>query len=77
MANQLHAVVLELVAGGYGGEMYASETARLLEALEPAGAVAAARKELAEELLGDQRRLDGQLTVASYLHQAVPLTTSG
>ncbi len=31
------------------------------EALEPAGAVPAARKELAEELLGDLRRLDSQL----------------
>ncbi len=35
--------------------------ARLLEAFEPAGAIAAARKELAEELLGDLARLDIQL----------------
>ena len=34
---------------------------RLLEAFEPAGAIAAARKELAEELLGDLARLDTQL----------------
>ena len=47
--------------GGYAGEIYASKVARLLEALEPAGAVAAARKEIAEERLGDLRRLDAQL----------------
>ena len=61
VANRLHAVILELVPGGYAGEIYASKVARLLEAFEPAGAVAAARKELAEELLGDLRRLDAQL----------------
>ena len=61
VANRLHAVILELVPCGYAGEIYASKMARLLEAFGPAGAVAAARKELAEELLGDLRRLDGQL----------------
>jgi transposase len=61
VANRLHAVILELVPGGYKGEIYASKVERLLEAFEPAGAVAAARKELAAELLGDLRQLDGQL----------------
>ena len=61
VANRLHAVILELVPGGYTGEIYASKVARLLEEFEPVGAVAAARKELAEELLGDLRRLDTQL----------------
>jgi len=61
VANHLHAVILELVPGGYTGEIYASKVSRLLEAFEPAGAVAAARKELAEELLGDLVRLDTQL----------------
>jgi transposase len=61
VANRLHAVILELVPGGYAGEIYASKVARLLEAFEPAGAVAAARKEIAEERLDDLRRLDAQL----------------
>ena len=61
VANRLHAVILELVPGGYAGEIYASKVARLLEALEPVGAVAAARKEIAEERLDDLRRLDAQL----------------
>ena len=33
----------------------------MLEAFDPVGAVAGARNELAEELLGDLRRLDAQL----------------
>jgi hypothetical protein len=61
VANRLHAVLLELVPGGYAGEIYAARAARVLEALEPAGAVASARVELATELLGDVARLDGQL----------------
>lgn len=61
VANRLHALIAELVPGGYPGEIHASKVAGLLEAFEPAGAVAAARAELAEELLGDLRRLDGQL----------------
>jgi transposase len=60
-ANRLHAVILGLVPGGYRGEIYANNLERLLEALEPTGAVASARKELAEELLADLRRLDAQL----------------
>jgi hypothetical protein len=38
VANRLHAVILELVPGGYAGEIYASKGERLLEAFEPAGA---------------------------------------
>ena len=76
VANRLHAVILELVPGGYTGEIYASKVARLLEALEPVGAVAAARKELAEELLGDLRRLDTQLAELKERLAAV-VTASG
>ena len=48
----------------------------MLEALEPAGAVATARKELAEELLGDLRRLDTQLAELKERLAAV-VTASG
>ncbi len=61
VANRLHGIILELVPGGYAGEIYASKLADLLEDFQPVGAVAAARKELAEELLGDLGRLDAQL----------------
>ncbi len=76
VANRLHAVILELVPGGYSGEIYASKVARLLEELEPVGAVATARKELAEELLGDLRRLDTQLAELKQRLAAV-VTASG
>ena len=75
-ANRLHAVILELVPGGYSGEIYASKLARLLEELEPMGAVATARQELAEELLGDLRRLDTQLAELKQRLAAV-VTASG
>ena len=67
---------MELVPGGYAGEIYASKVEHLLEAFEPAGAVAAARKELAEELLGDLRRLDTQLAELKERLAAV-VTASG
>lgn len=60
LACRLHAVLCELVPGGYSGEIYASRAARLLDELEPQGAVATARHELAVELLADLRRIDEQ-----------------
>lgn len=76
VANRLHAVILELVPGGYRGEIYANKVERLLEALEPTGAVASARKEMAEELLADLRRLDTQLAEVKERLEAV-VTASG
>ena len=61
VANQLHAVLLELVPGGYAGEIRTTKAARMLESLQPAGPVAAARKELAGQLLGDLCHLDDQM----------------
>jgi transposase len=60
IACRLHAVLCELVAGGVPDEIYA-EAALLLADVEPDSAVAAARVELAEELLDDLRRVDRQL----------------
>ena len=37
VANQLHAVLLELVPGGYAGEIRTTKAARMLESLQPAG----------------------------------------
>ncbi|MDP9441956.1 MAG: transposase [Actinomycetota bacterium] len=51
----------ELVAGGVPDEIYAEKAASLLAEVEPDRAVAAARVELAEELLDDLRRVDRQL----------------
>jgi transposase len=61
VANQLHALLLELVPGGFAGQIYATKVATMLEGLQPTSTVVAARKELATELLGDLRRLDEQM----------------
>jgi transposase len=51
----------ELVPGGIPGEISAAQAARLLDEVEPHGAVATARHELALELVADVGRLDAQL----------------
>jgi transposase len=61
VACRLHAVLCELVAGGIPDEVYADKAASLLAEVEPDSAVAAARVELATELLDDLRRVDRQL----------------
>src|SRR5204863_4842660 len=51
----------DLVAGGVPDEIYAAKAALLLAGVEPDSAVAAARVELAGELLDDLRRVDRQI----------------
>jgi transposase len=60
VACRLHAVLCELVPGGFAGEITVGLAARLLDQVTPAGAVAAARCDLAAELLADVRRVDHQ-----------------
>jgi transposase len=54
-------VLCELVAGGLSKGISASKAAKLLDGIEPSGAVEAARKEFACELLEDLRQLDQKL----------------
>ena len=61
IACRLHAVLCDLVAGGVPDEIYAGKAAELLAGVEPDSAIAAARVELADELLEDLRRVDGQI----------------
>jgi transposase len=58
---RLHAVLCDLVPGGIATEISAAQAIRLLDELDPDGAVAAARHELAGELVADLGRLDSQL----------------
>ena len=59
---RLHAVLCELVPGGMPGkEVSAAQAARALGAVEPTGAVAQARWELAMDFLADLRRIDTQM----------------
>jgi transposase len=60
IACRLHAVLLDLVPGGFAKEISAAQATRFLEGVDPQGAAAAARAELAEELLEDLRRIDAQ-----------------
>jgi transposase len=57
---RLHALVCELVAGGIGKELVVSQASRLLETIEPTGAVAIERHRLALELVDDITRHDQQ-----------------
>jgi len=61
VACRLHAVLCELRPGGFSKEISAAQAAKILEQIEPCGAVAVARHELAAEFLTDLRRLDAQL----------------
>jgi transposase len=58
---RLHAVLCELVPGGVSKAITANHAAQLLGSITPAGAVAAARCELAAAFLDDLRRIDAQL----------------
>ena len=57
VACRLHSVLCDLVPGGIGGEISPAQATRLLDELEPVGAVAAARHELAVDLVADLERL--------------------
>jgi transposase len=60
VACRLHAVLCDLVAGGIAGEISPAQATDLLADIEPQGAVAVARHELAGELVADLVRLDVQ-----------------
>jgi len=61
VACRLHQVLCELVPGGVPGEISAGQAVRLLASVTPAGAVEAARWELAAELTEDLRGLDARI----------------
>jgi transposase len=58
---RLHAALAELSAGGIAKELNASDAERLLAQIAPSTPVEHIRHELALELLGEVRVLDGQL----------------
>jgi transposase len=57
---RLHAVLCELIPGGFAKEISAAQAARVLDHIKPDGASATARAELAAELIEDLRRIDAQ-----------------
>src|SRR5439155_21552327 len=58
---RLHAVLCELVPGGVSKEIIAAHAARLLASITPAGAVQAARCELAADFVEDLRHVGAQM----------------
>jgi len=65
VACRLHAVLCELIAGGVSKRISAPQAGRLLEGIRPAGAVEAARYELAAQFLEGLRRIDAQMSGAT------------
>ncbi|HZT64531.1 MAG TPA: IS110 family transposase [Acidimicrobiales bacterium] len=61
VACRLHSVLCDLVAGGVPDEITVGKAAKLLASVHPDSAVAAARVELAGDLIDDLRRLDDQV----------------
>jgi len=64
VACRLHALLCDLVPGGFGREITASQAAGLLARITPADPAARARCELAAEFLADLRRIDAQMSDA-------------
>jgi transposase len=58
---RLHAVLCELIPGGVPKAIIAAHAARLLESITPAGAVEAARCELAAAFVEDLRGIDARI----------------
>jgi transposase len=58
---RLHAVLCELIPGGVSKHITAAAAARLLESIAPAGAVEAARAELAAAFAEDLRGIDARI----------------
>jgi transposase len=72
VACRLHAVLCELIPGGVAKEITAGHAAQLLAVITPAGAVEAARCELAAAFLDDLRRIDAQLLDVKKAHRGGP-----
>src|SRR4051812_37965785 len=60
IACRLHAVLCELVPGGFGKEITAAQAIRALDAITPLGATTVARLELARDLIEEMRTVDDQ-----------------
>jgi transposase len=73
---RLHAILCDLVAGGFPKQISAVQAAAVLEAIKTVDAVGEARLELAHELLEDLRRVDEQRRAAKR-RLATIVTASG
>ena len=72
---RLHAVLCELIPGGVPGQIRAAMAVKLLENIQPEGAMAAARFELACDYVVDLLRIDEQIRQAKK-HMAIAVKAS-
>jgi transposase len=72
---RLHAVLCELIPGGVPGQIHSAMVIKVLEAIEPEGAMAEARYELACDHVVDLLRIDDQIRQAK-THLAVAVKAS-
>jgi transposase len=74
---RLHAVLCDLVPGGFARRISATQAIRVLDSVDVYGAVAAAKLELARELVADLQRIDAQrIAVKRRLAKAVTATNT-
>lgn len=76
VVSRMHALLLELDAGGIAKEIKASDVDRFLAAVQPTTPAEQIRYDVALELLADIRRLDEQLKT-SHKRIATAVTASG
>jgi transposase len=65
IACRLHAVLCELVPGGFAAEITVGKAIQALDAITPLGATAVARLELARDLVEEMRTVDDQRRATS------------
>lgn len=74
---RLHAVLCDLVPGGFARRISATQAIQILDSVTAQGAVAAAKLELARELVADLQRIDAQrLAVKRRLANTVAATNT-
>jgi transposase len=73
---RLHALLCELLAGGYPGVLRANAAQQVLEGIDPAGPADHARLALAWQLLGDLKRIDEQRRETKR-HMSLAVAASG
>src|ERR687898_1253403 len=59
--NRLHGLLRDLLPGGVARTLWADRAARILRGLQPKGASARLRRQLASEVLRDVRTLDRKI----------------
>lgn len=71
VANQLHAVLRDLIPGGAACSITAASASKLLRGIRPSGPVEQTRKELARDLVRELKAIDASLAVIETRMRAI------